>query len=530
MRPDITLLPMTEDDLPFVHAVRNDETTRRWLHHDQAFSLDDMRRWYFDERPRWLVVRNSQGLRTGYVRTSHWDLQAASVCVGCDIHPEFRRQGYAGVAYETLIEQLFSSGWFRIWLEVLPDNDHAKELYRALGFQEEGRKRSALVRKGRRIDSLVYSLLRTDWYTDRNVKVIVTYLGDRRARPTNATETLRLLQYLVECERRVDPGVPMDTLLVYNRFDPAVACSEPAGVARAEDYLKEIDGMQTCRGHLKVIVRNNVGLSFGGYSAAFEQARNDYDYWLFTEDDNVMVRDGYYRQAVNQLLGDVNVGYVALVGVSKESWYPTHCHGGVGCTRRRTLNRVWESERCDEYPLGRLPFHVGIGYDQQEHLGEIRFTNAIAQLGYRLVELEMEEVTVCWGDPGRRTSRMTPWIDPGECPDPQWAAARACHRAGRSLKIICAYLGDRRGSPANSAEWLDLFNRLVDLECHVDPGVPMDTLIVHNRPRSMDRIGNVDAYEQSLAYLASLDGMQTRRGTMRVAHRENYGHSFGAFN
>ena len=122
-----------------------------------------------------------------------------------------------------------------------------------------------------------------------------------------------------------------------------------------------------------------------------------------------MVKDGYLHRAIGQLEQDANLGFVAFVGVSPSPVHPHHAHGGVGVAPRTVLKQVQAANLSAAHPEGHLPYHVSEGYSQQELLGEIRFTNAISRLGYRLVDLDDEEVVVGWGQTGRRTPRLMPW-------------------------------------------------------------------------------------------------------------------------
>ena len=52
--------------------------------------------------------------------------------IGIDIHPNFRRKGYARLAYQKYLE---NTDYADLW--VFEDN-HAKKLYEELGFVETG--------------------------------------------------------------------------------------------------------------------------------------------------------------------------------------------------------------------------------------------------------------------------------------------------------------------------------------------------------------------------------------------------------
>jgi RimJ/RimL family protein N-acetyltransferase len=403
----LVLRPLTQDDLPFVAEVRHHPETLPWLHDSRVFSLEEMHEWYRRTRPPWLIILHD-GRPAGYFRVSDVDIEHKSIKIGADIHPDLRRRGIATAAYRQFLRELLDYGWRRVWLEVLEDNETAIRLYRRLGFREEGRRPHATGCGQRWRDSIVMSLLNPR-VTGRSVKVIVLYLGDRRASPANAREALPMLRFLLEKERTVDPGEKLDTLLIYHRIDPTASPASRPYVEEAEALLRDADGSATHSGCLRVLVRPNIGLSFGAYNFAFSLFADAYDYWLFTEDDQIMVKDGYLRKAIGQLEQDTNIGFVALVGVSQSVFHPHHAHGGVGVAPRTVLQRVKAANPSPTHPEGHLPYHVSDGYANQELLGEICFTNAIDRLGYRLVDLDDEEVVVAWGQSSRRTPRMTPW-------------------------------------------------------------------------------------------------------------------------
>jgi len=73
-------------------------------------------------------------------------------------------KGFGTDASRTTIRYGFQElNLHRIWLDVFGYNDRAQELYRRLGFSEEGRLREHLARDGRRYDVVLMGLLRTEW-------------------------------------------------------------------------------------------------------------------------------------------------------------------------------------------------------------------------------------------------------------------------------------------------------------------------------------------------------------------------------
>ena len=121
---DLTLRKLEKKDLEFLLEVRNDESTRMFLENDSIFSIDECTKWFEQEKPNWFIIEIDK-LSVGYLRTNGDE-------VGCDIHPKFRRRGYAKLAYTKFLEnKKFASLW------VFKDN-FAIDLYKKLGFAENG--------------------------------------------------------------------------------------------------------------------------------------------------------------------------------------------------------------------------------------------------------------------------------------------------------------------------------------------------------------------------------------------------------
>lgn len=129
----ISLIPVEFCDLKFINDIRNDESTRKNLNNMNEISLADTQRWFEREKPSWFIIEVNS-TRVGYLRTS---LDTGeSICIGCDIHPEHRRMGYAYSAYKVFLDHLYDSKYVIIWLEVFKANLVAQNLYKKLGFLE----------------------------------------------------------------------------------------------------------------------------------------------------------------------------------------------------------------------------------------------------------------------------------------------------------------------------------------------------------------------------------------------------------
>jgi ribosomal protein S18 acetylase RimI-like enzyme len=120
----MNLRQLTRLDLPFLLEVRNNETTRVNLENDSEFTMKECLTWFLKTRPIWYIIEIDDN-SVGYIRTNGDE-------VGIDIHPDYRRKGYAREAYKLYLkDKEYASLW------VFVDN-FAKNLYTELGFVENG--------------------------------------------------------------------------------------------------------------------------------------------------------------------------------------------------------------------------------------------------------------------------------------------------------------------------------------------------------------------------------------------------------
>ena len=120
----MNLRELSISDLSFLLEVRNDETTRVNLENDSVFTLAQCEEWFLVRNPKWFIIE-IDGNSVGYIRTN-------GVEVGIDIHPNYRRNGYAREAYKLYLKD---KEYATLW--VFADN-FARILYTELGFVENG--------------------------------------------------------------------------------------------------------------------------------------------------------------------------------------------------------------------------------------------------------------------------------------------------------------------------------------------------------------------------------------------------------
>jgi hypothetical protein len=190
-----------------------------------------------------------------------------------------------------------------------------------------------------------------------------------------------LIKMNVNMEEMCDPGEDVDLIIINN----------DSGFELGRQYLDSLDGKLLKRGKIRIFHRENYGRSFGGYSYAFMKLRKEYDYFIFTEDDIIVWRDGYASKGLEIMNNHAQCGFVAYQGISRKYKKNNlndsiHAHGGVGLSSTIVLNKV-----VDWY--GFLPHATSNSSQRYEEIiekGEVAFTNVISKLGFEVLEISQK--------------------------------------------------------------------------------------------------------------------------------------------
>lgn len=425
----VALHPFEPKDLPWFNEVRNHPDTAGYLHDSRVYSLEETKDWFEREKPLyWWVEYTRKPI--GYIRTSNVNYEDGSITVGLDIDPKFRGSGLAFKVYEELFDFLRSRLFTRVNLEVLQSNERALHIYRKLGFVETG----STPHNGDVSIAMTLELPKL-----KAVKVIPVYFGDRRSWPKYQNDSHHvhgLLEYVIAKEKELDPGIDCDTVFVINCISDTDTVTEKDWASKCYELVKGLDGTNTKRGVIKVVERENNGVSFASYDHAFHEFRDLYDVWFFCEDDQVIVADNVISAALPALRNLAEpCGFVATVGLA--STPKPHAHGGCGITTRGVLDEVlkeaqnvsfkkeqhasisWfhRNGRAHDFPKATSPFDylgrphlpcyfpsegtgLGCGNKEIEILGEVSFTWCISYAGFSLTNHLLEKINVNWKNAG----------------------------------------------------------------------------------------------------------------------------------
>lgn len=153
-------------DLDFLNEVRNGYC-EEFLHDSRKFTIRETKEWFDKTKPDFFIIW-LEDERIGYFRLSNYSDVNQNIYVGADISPKFKGKGLGKLAYEKFIPFLFEKyNLNKITLEVLSTNVIAINLYKKLGFIQEGIKRQEVLKKNQWVDSIIMSILKKEYYVNK---------------------------------------------------------------------------------------------------------------------------------------------------------------------------------------------------------------------------------------------------------------------------------------------------------------------------------------------------------------------------
>lgn len=100
----------------------------------------------------------------GLARLDEIDFSNRSICVGLDIKKEYRGRGHGKNGFKLMLDYCFYElNMHRAWLLVAEFNEKAFNLYKKLGFIEEGIQRERLFRNGKYHNYIMMSILEEEY-------------------------------------------------------------------------------------------------------------------------------------------------------------------------------------------------------------------------------------------------------------------------------------------------------------------------------------------------------------------------------
>lgn len=173
----IFLRKMTSEDIEIYHKWRNDiEVMKSTSPSLDIYSIEETEEFvnYFilgsKSAKAYIIIEKESGEAIGIISLVNIDYKNRKAESIIDIgEKEFWGKGFGSEAMKLLLDFGFLElNLHRISLKVFVFNSRAINLYKKLGFQEEGRARESIFRRGKWYDTIYMSLLE-DEYKDKSI-------------------------------------------------------------------------------------------------------------------------------------------------------------------------------------------------------------------------------------------------------------------------------------------------------------------------------------------------------------------------
>jgi hypothetical protein len=175
---------------------------------------------------------------------------------------------------------------------------------------------------------------------------------------TTFEDTVELLKYQIEMEKKYPPGINRDLVIV----------NSDVGSKEGNAFVEKLNNKEINDGKIISFTRKNVGLSYGAYNDAYLMLRNNYDFFLFIEDDLITAKENYLKIGIDQWNKIKNCGFIAYYGLTrvKKSWWD-----------QAGLNKT-----------NAISAYSGCGLSSKIVLDELGLSKSIIDLGFKMTEFK----------------------------------------------------------------------------------------------------------------------------------------------
>lgn len=111
-----------------------------------------------------VIIAKDNNTIIGDIGLHFFDPNNKQVEIGCTIHKDYQKQGYASESLSEVLKFLFNNlDKHRIIASIDPRNEGSIKLVEKLGFRKEAHFKESIFQDGEWLDDLVYAMLRKEW-------------------------------------------------------------------------------------------------------------------------------------------------------------------------------------------------------------------------------------------------------------------------------------------------------------------------------------------------------------------------------
>lgn len=152
--------------------------------------------------------------------------------------------------------------------------------------------------------------------------------------------------------------------------------------------------------------RENYGLSYAGWSDAYDKNEDKYDYFIFNEDDYFFVQNNWDIYLKNKFDSYSDAGFVCAAIREPNRWndYKKHAGHSASISSNKVLKEIKTEYGC-------LPHSNKRDYSSNEIEGQIEQSFSCIKLGYNIYDIRDDyRVSFAWtGNENRDVWRMFWW-------------------------------------------------------------------------------------------------------------------------
>jgi hypothetical protein len=130
---------------------------------------------------------------------------------------------------------------------------------------------------------------------------------------------------------------------------------------------------------VEITFRKNKGFSYGAWSDIFVKHQDEFDYYVFNEDDCFVIQDNWDKYLVEKFNTYENCGYFCGVVYEGGNDYPKHAAHAFGISSFEILNKIYKK-------YGRLLGEMDDYYQTQTN-GQVAHTLVFTEFGYDLYDI-----------------------------------------------------------------------------------------------------------------------------------------------
>ena len=162
----VKLDTITEPFLGQLFRWRNSPEVFKWCRQNDLINAKSHHAWYerqsVDPKIRMYLIREEAGVPVGACGLTDMDFINQRAEFSLYIDPAMQGQGYGKQALRLLCWHGFHAYPLKIiWGESFEGN-HAVDMFKKVGFQQEGKRRDFYFREGRHIDAILFSIKREE--------------------------------------------------------------------------------------------------------------------------------------------------------------------------------------------------------------------------------------------------------------------------------------------------------------------------------------------------------------------------------